>query len=96
MDGKVPNMVQQWLRCRVVKGMFSDELAITYPPRGATSVTSVFVPRDMVHSEVDKEGKDGEGKVKVMVFREDNSAWAVLPSDQQQVIPIDESDLTPA
>jgi hypothetical protein len=88
-DGKVQNMWEQWLRCRVVKGMFSDELAITYQPRGATSATSVFVPKDLVLGEI-----DNEGKVKVMVFRQENIAWAVLPSAQQTVIPIDEADLT--
>src|SRR5882724_8251700 len=84
-DGKVRSMSEQWLRCRVVKGMFSDELAIRSPPQGTTSVTSVFVPKEMVHGEVDH-----VGKVRVRVFRQDDSAWAVLPSEQQLAIPIDE------
>ncbi|HSZ59319.1 MAG TPA: hypothetical protein VK797_26995 [Tepidisphaeraceae bacterium] len=81
-------MWEQWLRCRIVKGMFSDELAITYLPRGATNATSVFVPKDFVNGDINQ-----EGKVKVMVFREGDSAWAVLPSAQKMVIPVDEADL---
>lgn len=82
------DMWEQWLRCRILKGMFSDELAVSYPPRAGTSVASVFVPRDYVEGKIDE-----EGKVRVKVFREGDTAWAVLPSPQRLMIAVDEADL---
>lgn len=81
-------MWEQWLRCQILKGMFSDELAIIFRPRGATNPTSVFVPKDLVWGDVNQ-----EGKVKVRVFRQGDTSWAVLPTAQQMVIPVDEGDL---
>ncbi len=80
-------MMEAWLKCFVAKGMFSDELAVKYqPPRG--DARSFFVPRAKV------EGKeDGEGKLRVFVFKKDDISWAVLPTENKTIIPIDESDL---
>jgi hypothetical protein len=80
-------MSEKWLRCRVYKGMFSDELAVEYSGRGNPKV-SVFVPKETVQGNIDE-----EGKVKVTVFHEGANAWAVLPNDQPMVISVDESDL---
>ena len=38
---------EQWLDCQLDKGMFSDEVAVTYPPEGQ-AVRSVFVPLNTV------------------------------------------------
>ena len=81
-------MSEQWLRCRIFKGMFSDELAISYVSRGGNIPVSVFVPKGLVEGKIDQ-----EGKVKVSVFHQGNRAWAVLPSDQQMTIPVDDADL---
>jgi hypothetical protein len=82
-------MAERWLRCDVVQGMFSDELAIVYSLQGKK--ISFFVPKDEVIG-----GINSEGKVKVRVFHQDNVPWAVLPNENQTVIPIDEADLVPA
>jgi hypothetical protein len=82
-------MIQQWLRCSIFKGMFSDELAINYVPSGSTQPISVFVPREMVQGDISQ----GTGQVRVTVFRRGESFWAVLPSSQQTEIPVNDADL---
>ena len=86
-EGK--KMAEQWLRCSVLKGMFSDELAIVYEFKqngGKPEKSSFFVPRDKV--------VESEGKVRVRVVRQGDTAWAILPTENQAMIPIDEADLT--
>jgi hypothetical protein len=83
------NMNEQWLRCQLLKGMFSDEVAIKCMVRGKEF--SVFVPKDFVSGEVDQ-----EGKVRVMVFQLAGTSWAVLPSAQKSIIPINDHDLVSA
>lgn len=79
-----------WLRCRVDSGMFSDEVAVTYPKNGEWQ-KSVFVPRRCVRTE---SGKDSEiGEVQVRVFIKDGRRYAVLPSSRQDIVRADESDL---
>jgi hypothetical protein len=82
-------MSERWLRCAVLKGMFSDELAIVYSGNGKE--VSFFVPRDQVIGEV-----NSEGKLKVRVFRQDHTPWAVVPDEYQTAIPVAEADLLPA
>lgn len=79
-------MSEGWLKCKILKGMFSDEKAMVYPAESATS-SSFFVPKDKV--------REGDGTVHVRVFHEGNTVWAVVPAESQPVIPIDEKDLTP-
>lgn len=83
-------MFERWLRCKIFKGMFSDELAIQCATPGAPATfASVFVPKDFVRGSVDQ-----QGQVKVLFFREGDVAWAVLPTENQLVVPVDETDLT--
>lgn len=52
-----------WLECQLDRGMFSDEMAVTYPPEGQATC-SVFVPVDVVC------GKAGtRGRVRVSVIK---------------------------
>lgn len=82
-------MNEQWLRCTVQDGMFSDEVAVTYrPAQHAAREYSFFVPRSSVRLE--------EGRVKVRVFREGQVAWAVFPNETQSLVAVDESDLIAA
>ncbi len=81
------DLAERWLRCRIFKGMFSDELAVQYAPPHSNS-TSVFVPKELVEGSV-----DGEGRVKVRVFHEGSNAWAVLPTENQMIIAVNEADL---
>ena len=82
-------MSERWLRCTVLKGMFSDERAVLYSKNG--SEFSFFVPTDRVLGDVDR-----EGKVRVRVFSDDGGWWAVMPNENQTIIPVSEADLTPA
>lgn len=80
-------MSEKWLRCSIFKGMFSNEVAIRC--KKTIGSFSTFVPRDVVRGDVDQ-----DGTVKVMVFRKNDTAWAVLPSPDKATIPICESQLT--
>lgn len=76
-----------WLDCQLDKGMFSNEVAVTYPSTG-TWKRSVFVPQEVV------QGKIGSrGKVRVTVFRRQGKMLAVLPNSQRDIVEVAESDV---
>lgn len=79
----------RWLACRINKGMFSDELAVTYPPEGEKQ-KSVFVAAS------DVEGGPGhQGRVRVRVVRRNGHLLAVLPSANQDIVTVKEGDVSP-
>jgi hypothetical protein len=79
----------RWLTCGVDKGMFSDELAVTYPAEG-TWQKSVFVPAR------DVEGRPGSrGRVRVRIVRRNGHLMAVLPSATQDIVTVNEGDVSP-
>ena len=80
-------MTEGWLKCRFAKGMFSDEIAMVYPPESTTG-SSFFVPKEKV--------REKEGTVSVRFFHEGETVWAVLPAESQPVIPVNEEDLIPS
>lgn len=80
-------MFDAWLKCFVFKGMFSDELAVKVSELQGQEA-SFFVPKSLVRGDVDQ-----EGKVKVRVYREGSTAWAVLPTENRAAIPVREADL---
>lgn len=75
-----------WLRCRLDKGMFSDEVAVTYPPEGAHR-KSVFVPRSQV------DGAGMQGRVRVLVTERDGKTFATLPSDRRDMVTVLSGDI---
>jgi hypothetical protein len=79
--------MSKWLKCKVVKGMFSDELTVVVRTLGGEDV-AVFVPRDQV--------QEGSGRVKVRVSEASGHTMAVLPDANQSVIDVNASQLTPA
>ena len=81
---------QRWLTCRLDKGMFSDEMAVTYPPCGDAQA-SVFVPGDAVRGE-----PGGDGAVRVQVFSRDGQTFAVLPTPDREVVAVAGDDTCPA
>jgi hypothetical protein len=79
----------RWLVCRIDKGMFSDELAVTYPAEGEKQ-TSVFVTNSAI------QGQPGQtGKVRVTLVRRNGTLLAVLPSSNRDIVAVQEADLTP-
>lgn len=70
-------MSEGWLACEVSDGMFSDERAVTYGD------TSVFVPADDVRQDV----------VKITYFTDQGGVFAILPTAERTIIPINEADL---
>ena len=79
--------MQKWLKCSVDRGMFSDEVAVTYPAEG-TALTSVFVPLTEVRGTL-----GGPGLVRVRVARGVNATLAILPTCYQDSVPVSEADL---
>jgi hypothetical protein len=80
-------MAMTWLRCRILKGMFSDEFAVEVSPPGGKP-TSFFVSKKDVRGDIDQ-----DGEVRVRVIRKGASAWALLPTETPVEIPIREADL---
>lgn len=86
-SGDVRNR-EQWLECQLDKGMFSDEMAVTYPASGKIQ-KSVFVSAAVV------KGSAGQrGKVRVRVIRRDGGFMAILPSSTQDIVCISERDVS--
>ncbi len=75
-----------WLKCRVDKGMFSDELAVTYPAEGDQRV-SVFVESSRV-----KLTGENRGEVFVDVSGYAGSLIATLPSCDRERVCIRDGD----
>ena len=83
-------MSERWLKCFIMKGMFSDERAIRLVSK-SDSPLSFFVPKSMVRGALDK-----EGEVKVLVFKREGDTLAILPTDNRSVVPILEENLVSA
>ena len=76
---------QHWLECQLDKGMFSDEVAVTYP-RDGPMMRSVFVPSSAVSGQA-----GGKGKVRIVVrWKKGENVLAVLPSPEQDVVMVSE------
>jgi hypothetical protein len=82
----------RWLKCRIDRGMFSDERAVTYPADATKNwLKSVFVEESAV------EGAPGEtGRVRVRILQLDGRMMAVLPSALQEIVTVSPSDVSPA
>jgi hypothetical protein len=80
-------MKDHWLKCRVLKGMFSDEGAVVFKLSDEASFFA-FVPYTKVRGEIDR-----EGEVKVDVFEEGNTTWAILPTEYRDTVPVPASGL---
>lgn len=79
-----------WLRCRLDVGMFSDEVAVTYPAASSDVwQKSVFVPSVCVRHE-----SEHQGEVKVNVVVKDGRRYAVLPSPWHDIVSVEDADLT--
>jgi hypothetical protein len=83
-------MTQSWLKCKIVKGMFSDELTVVIRAHDGETI-SAFVPKDRVDGK-----EEAAGRVKVHVFESTGQKFAVLPNENQTVISVDESELAAA
>ena len=77
-------MVKQgWLRCEsVVRGMFSDELAVVVSRVNGTK-ESYFVPSE----DVDQ----AQGRVRVGVRDDGSLLWVTLPTPDRTIIPVAKS-----
>lgn len=79
---------ESWLECDLQKGMFSDEIAVTYRPSGKL-LKSVFVPQEDVRGE-----PGSSGKVKVRIFQHSGKIFAILPNPQHDIVQVSQRDLS--
>ena len=79
---------QGWLKCRLDKGMFSDERAVTYPETGDWQ-KSVFVPVNATEG-----SPGGIGRVQVQIVSRDGRTLCVLPSANRDIVTASEEDVT--
>ena len=80
----------RWLRCKVFQGVFSDEVAVRVSPKEGDEIAFVVSRNEVVGDH------DQPGKIRVRVYREGPIAWAVLPTENHMIIPVNDSDLVPA
>jgi hypothetical protein len=69
------DMSEQWLACKIFKGMFSDEMAVEY------GNDSFFVPKNLV-----RPTEQDRGRVRLSVFNKGSTTCAVLPTDDSVII----------
>lgn len=81
-------MSKRWVRCRVQKGMFSDELVVVIRTHGGED-EAFFVPK----SEVSFDDSQA-GSVRVSTYSE--SPWAVVPNAEQTLVAVDQSEFLAA
>lgn len=83
-------MSTQWLPCVVQPGMFSTERLVVLLDKSGERI-STFVDARFVR------GEPGEaGQVLVQAFEDDDATWAMIPSEQQEILWVNEGDLVPA
>ena len=77
-----------WLNCLLDEGMFSDEIAVSYPPEGKI-LRSVFVPVSAVR------GLPGnKGSVRVKLMKQSGKILAILPTEQPEIVAVSEQDIS--
>ena len=79
--------MSKWLKCKIAKGMFSDEYTVIVRTRSGEDI-SVFVPKDAA--------EEDRGRVRVRVAERMGHTVALLPDEHQSVVDVESSDLIPA
>jgi hypothetical protein len=79
--------MSKWLKCRITKGMFSDERTVIVRTRSGETI-AVFVPKDAT--------EEPQSRVKVRVAECQGRSFAWLPDEHQSVVDVESSDLQPA
>lgn len=82
--------MEGWLKCRVVKGMFSDEFTVVVHRRGNGTVEFFVSSKDV------KKQADETGTVRVKVFQRQDGPWAELPTPYRDAVPVEEGELQTA
>jgi hypothetical protein len=77
--------MSSWLKCKVLKGMFSDEVTVVIRTLDGESA-SFFVPRSAAD----------DGRVKVRVAQHAGHTVALLPDEYQSVVDVEPSQLISA
>lgn len=78
--------MSKWLKCKLDKGMFSDEFTVTVHSRSGDTI-AVFVPRQAADNQ--------NSRVQVKAFEQCGKSIAILPDEHQSVVEVNDSDLQP-
>lgn len=77
----------KWLKCKIDKGMFSDEFTVTVQSRTGEAI-AVFVPKQAAD--------DKKSLVRVKAIEQGGQTIAVLPDVNRSVVDVSAADLQPA
>ncbi len=80
-------MTQGWLKCHILKGMFSDERVVVFHIINGERY-SEFVPADQVQGNI---GTDGA--VSVSIYHKDGTSFAELPTEYRELYAVKDGDL---
>lgn len=74
----------KWLKCKIDKGMFSDELTVTVHSKTGEAV-AVFVPRQSADLQ--------KSRVRVNAFEQTGGTVAILPDEHRSMVDVSAEDL---
>ena len=83
-------MTQGWLKCHILKGMFSDERVVVFHLVDGERY-SEFVPADKVQGEINT-----DGTLAVGIYRQNGASFAELPTEYSDLVAVPEEDLIPS
>ncbi len=83
-------MTQGWLKCHILKGMFSDERVVVFHLVNGERY-SEFVPAEKVRGEI-----NSDGALAVGIYRQDGASFVELPNEYQDLFAVADKDLVPA
>ncbi len=81
----------RWLRCKVGKGMFATEAVVVVNLANGKEM-AFFVPIDQVEPTPEVR-QELDGRVRVLIQRLEDGAWATIPAPQPAVVPVQDDDL---
>jgi len=79
--------MEKWLKCEIIKGMFSDEVTVRVRGESGQSV-AVFVPTSQI--------EPNQKFVRVRAFEKQGKFLAVLPDERHTSVAVRHQDLQPA
>lgn len=82
-------VMSQWLKCRVFKGMFSNERTIVVRVKG-NHPSEFIVPDHAVQQH------NHESRVRVKVLNRSDATWVVLPTTDHESVPVEDTELVPS
>lgn len=78
-----------FVKCRLYRGMFSDESVVEFPR--VSGENTFIVPKAKVSEE-----SPGHGRLKAKLLTRGDERWVILPTDYSDSVPASQVDLVEA